>query len=74
MTLRHRLTQNPPRAVINSLQGVYKSARVNYRCVTSITLKRINVNQVAKEATVNHGQVSREPYNDVPEIGIAGIR
>lgn len=38
---------------------------MNYRCVTSIILKRINVNQVAKEAMVYTGQVSREPYNDV---------
>lgn len=38
---------------------------MNYRCVTSIILKRINVNRVGKEAMVYTGQVSREPYNDV---------
>lgn len=66
MTLRFHFTRQPPRTVINSVQGISESGVVvNYRCVTSIILKRINVNQVAKEAMVYTGQVSREPYNDV---------
>lgn len=67
MTLRFHFTRQPPRTVINLVQGIRVGLGVvvNYRCVTSIILKRINVNQVAKEAMVYTGQVSREPYNDV---------
>lgn len=67
MTLRFHFTRQPPRTVINLVQGIRVGSGVvvNYRCVTSIILKRINVNQVAKEAMVYTGQVSREPYNDV---------
>lgn len=67
MTLRFHFARQPPRTVINLVQGIRVGSGVvvNYRCVTSIILKRINVNQVAKEAMVYTGQVSREPYNDV---------
>lgn len=67
MTLRFHFARQPPRTVINLVQGIRVGLGVvvNYRCVTSIILKRINVNQVAKEAMVYTGQVSREPYNDV---------
>lgn len=69
MTLRFHFTRQPPRTVINLVQGIRVGLGggvvVNYRCVTSIILKRINVNRVGKEAMVYTGQVSREPYNDV---------